>query len=1129
MVNYYSQGDLSSYTTNTEIDGSSANYTAVWTDSSGNPQAVNVRYDTGDMDYVTDGTQYQLYFNSVSSMSDINSLSSPGTVDVSSLGASASSGSSGTQGNTNYFTGGHDGPDAVNGSEVVGYAHAHVTSEGGSSYGDQSFDNNDINFIDLSSSGSMPNTSVPLDAGAQDDLVAGGVGGYTVDGGSGFDMYLASPASLETAEGNNNYNGVYIDLDSALVTYLENDQEDIADNFEYFMGTTGDDIFIGSSRYASQYDIQAFNGSGGNDEIFGAETTLDPFTNAPIDIKTVADYSSMQGGQGAVFILDGSTVMDGVDGSGDLLYAEIKTAAGDNWNGWLPYDEGTFGAGEKISTESRYDEDKDGASVILDTFGDIDLAFNVDHYIGSGEGDIFFGSDEDDIFDAASGSGNYMSGGEGSDKLIVNDLNDGEYDNLDLSTMAIGRAYTYGNYQSVDIDGNGEIVSDAEDGTSYNNLYRIDFAEVNDLHVFIDGKLSATDYPTHSESPDYALYIRTDLTESDINGTAGFTLDSANQKIDVTQGTDLLTLSSLTGQLVLGEELGEYVIQGKDDNGDNYSTIIESVEHVILTNNDVEYIGTGAISGHEYELITGGQGDLGDMLYVTTDQVLNTTLVGPNSNFISGEVYYSGNHSDFDRNSAPNTWASTVATASAATNGVWNGELSQFFVWYDADGSGDNEDGYEIAVKYENGDVNAWTIDNRQFDTFQNVHVDQTMADAIKAQFGDATTVNTGSYRILYEAGFSDIEEIIGSNVDVENWNFDFTPSSARSTFYIQVGGDITGDNGSAGVENTTNVKVEYVGGEVKWVVNPEAEILVNLREVLGSTESDVVIGGNAAETIVGDLGSDVMMGRGGSDNYLIASGDTLEGDGSVGAYGVAGDIINEIGGSSEDKSDSINLSSASNIDQLTFTRTEIKNEYWGNTLQIDVDYDDNGSVDDTIYVFDHYNQDLGFRAVEQLLLDDGWDSHEIWNLVVGDMYAEGTVDEYDEYTGSTGQDILMSGIASCSVLYGGNGQDIMIGDQRDEADFKTVFELGARSYETDAWDGVADIIQGFGAGDELDLTNLGIFDSADVRKDVSEQGNDELYATVNTVEVKIAEFRDFNNGLGIDDVLNSITTLDVA
>ena len=129
----------------------------------------------------------------------------------------------------------------------------------------------------------------------------------------------------------------------------------------------------------------------------------------------------------------------------------------------------------------------------------------------------------------------------------------------------------------------------------------------------------------------------------------------------------------------------------------------------------------------------------------------------------------------------------------------------------------------------------------------------------------------------------------------------------------------------------------------IEWLVDPQAEILVNLPTLAGATADDnLMISGDAAETIEGGRGSDVMMGRGGSDNYKINAGDTLDADGSVivlGSYGVAGDVINEIGGSSEDKSDSITLSSAKSIDELTFSRTEIASEYWGNTLKIDVDY----------------------------------------------------------------------------------------------------------------------------------------------------------------------------------------------
>ena len=722
-----------------------------------------------------------------------------------------------------------------------------------------------------------------------------------------------------------------------------------------------------------------------------------------------------------------------------------------------------------------------------------------------------------------------MSGGDGVDELLVNDLeepNDGS-DNLNLSSIEIGRNYEHTNYQDVDVSdtGNdaGKLVNDTDNDHSEGSLYRIDFADVNSLHAFIGDNVS-TDLAGYDITAEYALFIR---TTADPSAMTNVQFDVFNQKIDVA-GTDISVLDALDGQLVLAQQqiiAGQYIVEGVDESNNQYSTIIEDVEKVTLTTDDVSYIGTGNLSGSQedtYELILGGQGDLGDMLYVTTGEgLLSTTGVtdgyAAGTNFISGEVYYSGSHNDFDRTSNTNTWANSVASAYTTLDGqdlanIWNDELAQFFVWYHAEGTPE-EQGYEIAVKYQNGNVNAWGIDNRQFDTFQNVEVTQSLADAIKLQFGDALNVETGSYRVLYEAAFSDIEAIVGSNANVNAWDFDIPASSSRSTFYIQVGGDATGENGNSGVTDTnvTNVKVERVadGNGFKWSVNPQAEILVNLPLVAGaSPDADVMISGDAAETIEAGRGSDVMMGRGGSDNYKINQGDTIETDedGNVvaGDYGVAGDVINEIGGSSEDKADSITLSSAQFIDQLTFSRTEIKNEMWSSTLKIDVDYNGDDVVDDTLFVFDHFNQNLGFRAVEQLFLDDGWDSNEIWNLVVGDVNEGGV----DEYNGSSGQDILMAG-AVTSSLYGGDGQDIMVGDTHG---LKTTFELGNRE-GVDKWDQVVDIIQGFGSNDELDLSNLGI-------ETVSHLTFVEnvLYGTDSGN--KIAEFSNFNDGLTLEQLL---------
>ena len=70
--------------------------------------------------------------------------------------------------------------------------------------------------------------------------------------------------------------------------------------------------------------------------------------------------------------------------------------------------------------------------------------------------------------------------------------------------------------------------------------------------------------------------------------------------------------------------------------------LLKTLEQVSLLSNDVNYFGTGDISGAQediYQLIVGGQGDLGEMLYVTTGETLaSTTGVGgytAGSNFIN--------------------------------------------------------------------------------------------------------------------------------------------------------------------------------------------------------------------------------------------------------------------------------------------------------------------------------------------------------------------------------------------------------------------------------------------------------------------------------------------------------------
>ena len=60
--------------------------------------------------------------------------------------------------------------------------------------------------------------------------------------------------------------------------------------------------------------------------------------------------------------------------------------------------------------------------------------------------------------------------------------------------------------------------------------------------------------------------------------------------------------------------------------------------------------------------------------------------------------------------------------------------------------------------------------------------------------------------------------------------------------------------------------------------------------------ERGVVAGSGAAELISAGDGADTMLGGGGADTYAIGNGDS-DGRLAPDAFGVVGDVINEIGG----------------------------------------------------------------------------------------------------------------------------------------------------------------------------------------------------------------------------------------
>ena len=223
------------------------------------------------------------------------------------------------------------------------------------------------------------------------------------------------------------------------------------------------------------------------------------------------------------------------------------------------------------------------------------------------------------------------------------------------------------------------------------------------------------------------------------------------------------------------------------------------------------------------------------------------------------------------------------------------------------------------------------------------------------------------------------------------------------------------------------------------------------------------------------------MYGGGGADTYSIGSGDadsTLVFD----AFGVKGDVINEIGGDiASTLGDSIQFTALEAIDSVTFERTKIRFEKLEATLKITTNNGDGTS--DVAHIFDHYNPDMPFRQVEQLLFNEGWQEEQIWNLIAD---GEGSVNR-DVLVGDSGANILKSG-GGVDVMQGGAGEDeFWLG-----VSLEDILALGQSANDGYTGDianahGNVTMLRDFMAGeDDINLSLLGITDKAEVNLETS-------------------------------------------
>ena len=202
-----------------------------------------------------------------------------------------------------------------------------------------------------------------------------------------------------------------------------------------------------------------------------------------------------------------------------------------------------------------------------------------------------------------------------------------------------------------------------------------------------------------------------------------------------------------------------------------------------------------------------------------------------------------------------------------------------------------------------------------------------------------------------------------------------------------------------------------------KFKVNPnDIDVLVeDFYNVVDIDGASVNSGGEAANFVKVDDNLDIALGNGGDDTYVIESSTK----GSAIEYG----DINASGGLANSEADSVNFKGITNIANLNFERTEIRNEQTDNTLSITQE----GSTTSTD-LFDNFNTHLDFRRIEYLTIDDGANNNEIFEISVdGNNGTDGvgkdlSWDNEIVVASSTGSTISADG--GIDVLVGGSGND---------------------------------------------------------------------------------------------------------
>jgi Ca2+-binding RTX toxin-like protein len=846
-------------------------------------------------------------------------------------------------------------------------------------------------------------------------------------------------------------NGVRINLSTTNAQTITTGDIDTITNIENIIGSSKDDIFIGSSQSNS------IEGGLGNDTfIAGTDLTNDGSIES---VDDGADY--FDGGLGTGDWADYSVIADDANSStnGITLALDSATEALVTVNGQTGVD--TLLNVENISGTQDNDNIKGDSqnNILLGNAGDDTLygEGGIDNLLGGLGKDILNGGAGDDTLQGGDGDDS-LTGGLGNDKIYGGTLvgtthTDSGIDTVDftnaLETLTIDLDLSLSGGLATDGSIEGKSVgSEGEQGQGIDELYGIENiigSNFDNDTIYANNSVNILTTQAGDDVIEARGAADTIYAGSGNDTIIATSASDGADYIDGSTGTDTLDYSALGSSNNITVDLSTAATVDFDGTGGNDSwqvniasgdtDIVKGIENIIGgAGNDII---TGNASVNELQ---GGAG--------------KDTLSGGDGKDIINGYYTDQSESSVEYDTVSYSYLTSKAVAIDLTAGT--------------------------AVVDSNDSDTLISIENAIGGSLADIITGSADINSLEGGAGNDTFISSLGNDYIYGGNVTGIthtdSQTTGDMADYSN--------SINSSNNLVVNLSTTSSDAAGNSYSSAYVRLSSNNSSVY------TDSLYGIEDITGTSNNDTLTGSNSANTLIGNAGNDTLQGLLGADKLDGGAGDDvfIINESDIGDSG--NDSI--IGGSG---SDTINYNgittSGVTIDFGSGTSATVTIGSYTHTLE-EVENIIGTNQADNLTGNESVNTIQGMGGDDSIYGQAGSDY-----LYGGNNQADATSSGDDYIDGKEGDDKIYGGDGK-DTLYGGDGKDTLYGEAGDdsingEAGDDTLFG-GAGN---DALDGGlgADIIY---AGDGDDTIT---FEQADNKNDIVYGGTAAADSGIDTVD----------------------------